>query len=68
MVNREHGSPYDRGSADSYYMRPCNPHWYPEGTYVGEVVTKEHMSEEEIQEYLLGFEENEKLGFFKDYT
>ena len=27
-----HGSPKDRGSADRYYGRPFEPHWYPQGT------------------------------------
>ncbi len=27
-----HGSPFDRGSADSYYGRPRDPHKYPNGT------------------------------------
>ena len=25
-----HGALWDRGSADSYYGRPRDPHWYPE--------------------------------------
>jgi hypothetical protein len=32
---RAHGSPYDRGSADSYYGRPLSPHWWPNGTNKG---------------------------------
>ena len=28
----KHGSPYDRGSADYYYGRGRNPHYYPNGT------------------------------------
>ena len=31
-----HGSPFDRGGADSYYRRGFDPHWYPGGTYQGE--------------------------------
>jgi hypothetical protein len=26
MLNNYHGSPGDRGSADAYYHRGCNPH------------------------------------------
>jgi hypothetical protein len=33
-----HGSPFDRGSADSWYSRPQQPHWYPEGSYRGDRV------------------------------
>ena len=51
-----HGSLYDRGSADSYYRRPKNPHWYPEGTGRGEKIT--NLTEEELKEYNLGYDEN----------
>jgi hypothetical protein len=51
-----HGSLYDRGSADSYYRRPKNPHWYPEGTGRGEKITD--LTEEELKEYNLGYDEN----------
>ena len=57
-----HGGLYDRGSADSYYRRPKNPHWYPEGTYHGEKVTD--LTEEEIKEYMSGYDENND---FKDW-
>ena len=45
-----HGSLYDRGSADSYYGRPQQPHWYPEGTYHGERVT--YLTQAEIDIFL----------------
>ena len=32
------GSPKDRGSADAYYGRPFDPHYWPEGTYKGAMV------------------------------
>jgi hypothetical protein len=57
-----HGGLYDRGSADSYYRRPKNPHWYPEGTGHGEIVTD--LTEEEVKEYMLGYDENTE---FKDW-
>lgn len=57
-----HGGLYDRGSADSYYGRRKDPHWYPEGTGRGERVTD--LTEEEIKEYNLGYEENTD---FKDW-
>lgn len=57
-----HGSLYDRGSADSYYGRGKQPHWYPEGTGHGERVTD--LTEEEIKEYNLGYDENTD---FKDW-
>ena len=27
QIDTRHGGPYDRGSADSYYRRPRNPHF-----------------------------------------
>ena len=35
-----HGSPFDRGSADSYYHRPRDPHYWPAGTGHGEQVVE----------------------------
>jgi hypothetical protein len=34
MDKYEHGSPWDRGSADAWYGRSAHPHKYPNGTYV----------------------------------
>ena len=31
--DQRHGGPYDRGSADAYYHRPYNPHFYAGATY-----------------------------------
>lgn len=62
-----HGSPFDRGSADSYYQRGELPHWYPEGTGNGERITEEDMSEEEVSAYRAGFRWNESMSNFKDW-
>ena len=59
-----HGGLYDRGSADSYYRRPKDPHWYPEGTYHGKKITITELTLEEIDEYNLGYSENTE---FKDW-
>ena len=40
QFNRDHGSLFDRGSADSYYGRIPNPHWYPEGTGHGQEICR----------------------------
>jgi hypothetical protein len=61
-----HGGLFDRGSADSYYGRPRNPHWYPEGTYNGQVVAK--LTEEEIAEYHAGYDHNEEFGDKKNWN
>lgn len=34
MAKEEHGSPWDRGSADAWYGRLPHPHKYPNGTHV----------------------------------
>lgn len=51
-----HGSPQDRGSADRYYGRPYSPHWYPNGTYKGEAIPEALMTNEQIEEYKFGFD------------
>lgn len=51
------GSPRDRGSADRYYGRLFEPHYYPNGTYKGHRVTEKDMSPEQVSEYTLGWEE-----------
>ena len=60
-----HGGLFDRGSADSYYGRPRDPHWYPEGTGHGQPVTE--LNETEIQEYLTGYDYNERHGDKKSW-
>ena len=64
-VTKGHGSPFDRGGADSYYMRFPEPHYYPQGTYNGERVTD--LTPAQLSEYNLGYAENEAAGDYKDY-
>lgn len=67
MQNETHGSPFDRGSADSWYNRPRKPHFYPHGTYNGNAVTEFEMSPEEIDAYHRGYDENEASGGKKEW-
>ena len=60
-----HGSLYDRGSADSYYNRKLDPHWYPLGSYNNPRITD--LTPEQISEYKAGYEDNEKLGDHKQW-
>jgi hypothetical protein len=60
----EHGGPQDRGSADAYYHRCYNPHWYPLGTGKGERIESSSMTEDEIEEYKYGYDNEEDR---KDY-
>ena len=64
---RKHGSPYDRGAADSYYGRPHSPHYWPNGTYKGYPVPYEDMTTAQVKEYYEGFHDNEDMGNFKDW-
>jgi hypothetical protein len=65
--DQRHGSPFDRGSADSYYHRAQDPHWYPEGTYKGQRVESSEMSMAELRAYFAGYEYNEQFGDKKDW-
>ena len=59
--NREvftrHGGAYDRGSADAYYHRPAEPHYYTGATYQSTKIEEVDMSEEEIAAYMAGYNE-----------
>ena len=60
-INRGHGSPYDRGGADSYYDRLYAPH----SLYDGD--PNYNLTDEEIKEYHLGYMENEQSNSKKDW-
>lgn len=62
---KRHGGLYDRGGADSYYHRPRDPHWWPEGTGKGKRI--DVTSPEEVAEYNAGYDDNEKSGNKKDW-
>ena len=62
-----HGGAFDRGSADSYYGRGINPHYFVGATYNSEEVAEDKMTKEEIANYMAGFEWNEKFGDKKDW-
>jgi hypothetical protein len=64
-VDRSHGSPWDRGSADSYYSRPRDPHYYPEGTHNGERVIG--LTHDQVKQYLAGYAHNERCGDKKNW-
>jgi hypothetical protein len=61
-LGRYHGSAFDRGGADSWYGRAREPHFWPDGTYYGTMVSEAEMTPEEIAEYHLGYDDNEKFG------
>ena len=65
--DKRHGGPFDRGSADSWYSRGMNPHYYVGDTYSTEKVERENMTVQEVEAYMAGYEWNEKFGGKKDY-
>lgn len=62
-----HGGPFDRGSADSWYDRGCNPHYYVGATGQSARVEIANMTEEEVVAYLAGYQYNEEFGGKKEY-
>jgi hypothetical protein len=62
-----HGSPFDRGSADSYYGRGQDPHWWPQGTYKGTRVESQDMSMAQLRAYYAGYDFNEEFGDKKNW-
>lgn len=62
-----HGGPYDRGSADNYYHRRREPHYYVHDTKTSELVPETLMTNEEIEAYNAGYDFNEERGDKKDW-
>lgn len=60
-----HGSLFDRGSADSYYHRVPSPHYGGIGGCPYPKVTD--LSDEEVREYQAGYDWNERYGDKKDW-
>ena len=66
-IDKRHGGPYDRGSADSYYRRGRRPHFFSDATYQSMEITEQFMTKLQIAEYNLGYEHNEASGDFKNW-
>lgn len=58
-----HGGPYDRGSADAYYRRPFDPHYWTNGTGGGQRIKIERGTPE-YEAYSAGYREQDD---FKDW-
>ena len=54
-----HGSPQDRGSADAYYGRPYDPHYYVGDSLKSERVEKHTMTVGEVEAYRYGYDNEE---------
>lgn len=66
ICDERHGGPYDRGTADSYYGRGYNPHYFVGDSYNTPRVEMVQMTEFEIEEYAAGYKDNEEASNFKD--
>lgn len=62
---KQHGCLFDRGSADSYYGRPRQPHYGGVGGDSGPRVDR--LTAEEVAEYQAGYDYNERYGDKKDW-
>ena len=65
VYNTRHGGPYDRGSADSYYGRRRNPHYYVGGTGHSKPIMR--LTAKEREAYNAGYNDNEAAGDKKSY-
>lgn len=65
--DQRHGGPWDRGTADSYYSRSFDPHYFVGKTYMSDKVVMEKMTAEEITAYAAGYSWNEQHGHKKEY-
>ena len=62
-----HGGPYDRGSADAWYRRSFNPHYYVGDTYSTPRIEMAQMTAEEITAYTVGYRDQEATGDHKEF-
>jgi hypothetical protein len=65
FVRTNHGSLFDRGSADSYYGRAPDPHYGGVGGDSG--IRVKVMYDEAVAEYMAGYDYNEEFGSKKDW-
>ena len=54
-IDKRHGGPYDRGSADAWYGRDFNPHYFVGATYQSEMVEERRMTLQEKLDYTKGY-------------
>ena len=54
----KYGSPFNRGWCDAYYHRPRDPHLWEGDTFRSARIEEKDMTEQQIEEYDLGYETN----------
>jgi len=62
-----HGGPYDRGTADAWYRRAFNPHYYVGDTHSSPKVEMAEMTAAEITAYSTGYRHGEEAGDHKEW-
>ena len=67
-IHTRHGGAFDRGSADYYYSRPFEPHYFIGDTYNSPRVDESSMTEEEVEAYQAGWDDAEAHGDRKEYN
>lgn len=65
--DKRHGGPWDRGSADSYYGRAYDPHYYIGETGKSTRLGITFMSLEDVKSYDAGWLDNENFGNKKEW-
>jgi hypothetical protein len=66
--DNRHGGPFDRGSADSWYDRPHEPHYFVGDTHQSPRVAEVDMTSAQITAYSAGYAWNEQHGGKKDWN
>jgi len=61
-----HGGPYDRGSADAYYRRDFDPHYWTGGTGSGQRIKIEEGTPA-YDAYRAGYRDQVDAGDFKEW-
>ena len=65
--SQRHGGPYDRGTADSWYGREYNPHYFVGASYSSPRIELAQMTPAEIVAYTAGYTDNEASGDHKEW-
>jgi len=63
LYPKYHGGPYDRGSADAFYQRAFDPHYWTDG----EGRVKIEKGTPEYEAYRAGYQEQVDSGEFKEW-
>jgi hypothetical protein len=66
-IDKRHGGPFDRGSADSYYGRGIQPHYYEGNTAMSRRFEQHEMTSAQLEQYHAGYDYNEQTGDKKHY-